>query len=241
MVRFLLPAFFAAALPAQTTIQANIRGGGGSPKCTAEVEVDGIAEVTVRGQQGTIRTLAGQPATWRRLDCNQAMPLNPTGFRFRGIDGRGSQNLVRDPSSGRGGAVVRIEDPKSGREGYTFDLEWTGGSDFGGGILPGRPGRPGNGGSGGDWWGNNDGNSQRRAIQACRQGVRDRVRSDYGFNGVNITRIDPDNNPGRNDWIVGEATGRQGGRSSNFSFSCSVNMSNGNVRRIDVREIGGRR
>jgi len=232
MYRLSLALAFCAALPGQTTIQANLRGGSGSPKCTGEVVVDGVAEVTVRGQRGSIRTLDGQPARWVRLDCNQAMPTNPTGFRFRGIDGRGSQRLVSEPGGGRG-AVVRIEDPKGGSEGYTFDLEWTGGSDFGGG----RPGG-GGGNGGGGWWGDIDGNSQQRAMQACRQGVRERIRSQYGVNGVNITRIDPDNNSGRRDWIVGDATGRQGGRQSSFSFSCSVNFNNGQVRRIDVRETG---
>lgn len=103
------------------TITANISNRGGSGKCTFEVEVDGIAEVEVRGNQGFLRTISGTPATWRRLDCNQAMPNNPNNFRFKGIDGRGSQTLVEN---GGRGFVVRIEDPKNGREGYTGDFLW---------------------------------------------------------------------------------------------------------------------
>ena len=117
------------------TRRADVRGGGGSGKCTIEVVVDGVAEVEVRGDTARLRTLAGVPATWRRFVCNEVMPPNPVDFRFHGIDGRGRQELVRDP--GRGGVVVvRIEDPKSGSEGYTFDLEWRGGGgggNFGGG------------------------------------------------------------------------------------------------------------
>jgi hypothetical protein len=52
------------------------------------------------------------------------MPANPGDFRFEGIDGRGRQQLVRDPRNG-GVAVVRIEDPAGGSEGYTFDLIWS--------------------------------------------------------------------------------------------------------------------
>ena len=105
--------------------RADIRGGGGDGKCTIEVEVDGTAEVEIRGDTARLHTLAGQRARWRRFVCNQVMPNNPYGFRFRGIDGRGRQELVRDP--GRGGtAVVRIDDPKGGSEGYTFDIEWRG-------------------------------------------------------------------------------------------------------------------
>jgi len=65
------------------------------------------------------------------------MPRNPVNFRFQGIDGRGNVQLVRDPQGGRGPAVVRIEDPKGGSEGYTFDLEWSGGT---GGQYGGQSG-----------------------------------------------------------------------------------------------------
>jgi hypothetical protein len=109
---------------------ANIRGGGGDGKCTIEVEVDGVAEVEIRGTAARLRTREGQRATWRRFECNQPMPTRPYEFRFRGIDGRGRQELVRDPNRG-GAAIVLIEDPRGGREGYTFDILWRGGSDTG--------------------------------------------------------------------------------------------------------------
>jgi hypothetical protein len=124
--------------------RAEIRGGGGNGKCTIEVVVDVVAEVEVRGDTARLRTMGGMPAQWRRFVCNQVMPLNPANFRFTGIDGRGRQDLVRDPSRG-GVAVVRIEDSKGGSEGYTFDLEWGG---AGGGWQDlGRNDR----GSGGGW------------------------------------------------------------------------------------------
>jgi hypothetical protein len=113
----------------ENTIRANIRGGGGDGKCTFEVEVDKVAEVEIRGDQGYLRTISGREARWRRLDCNQPLPSSPNDFKFKGIDGRGHQDLVRDPISNRGVAVIRIEDPKGGREGYTGDITWRGGSD----------------------------------------------------------------------------------------------------------------
>ena len=103
------------------TITARIQGGGGSGKCTFEVEVDGVAEVEIRGDQGILRTISGPTATWRRLDCNQPMPNNPSGLRFKGIDGRGRQTMVQN---GGRGFVVRLEDSKDGREGYTGDFLW---------------------------------------------------------------------------------------------------------------------
>lgn len=140
-ISFLLTAALFLLLPslyAQRTssISARFTGDRNSSqgKCTFEVNVDGVAEVSVQGSRGTLRTLAGEPARWVRLDCNRPLPPNPRNFRFQGIDGRGRQTLVRDPNRNRGVAVVRLEDPKSGREGYTGDLIWDeGGYGNGGG------------------------------------------------------------------------------------------------------------
>ena len=128
MSSFLLLAAVGSAQ--RDTRRANMTGarGGDQGKCTIEVEVDGVAEVEVSGDTGRIRTLSGAPAVWRRMDCSDAIPRNPSDFRFRGIDGRGRVALIRDPRNNRGVAVVRIEDSKGGREGYTFDLEWSGGN-----------------------------------------------------------------------------------------------------------------
>jgi hypothetical protein len=136
------------------TRRAEIRGGGGDGKCTIEVEVDGIAEVEIRGEEARLRTLTGSPATWRRFVCNQSMPFNPNDFQFKGIDGRGRQDLVRSPNGNRGIATIRIEDPKGGREGYTFDVMWKGGSGTSSGSGWGNSGN--NSGSG---WGNSGNNS----------------------------------------------------------------------------------
>ncbi len=142
--------------------RAEIRGGGGDTgKCTIEVEVDGVAEVAINGDMGRLRTLSGNPASWRRFQCTSIMPGNPSDFRFKGIDGRGRQELINDPR-GRGGALIRIDDPKGGSNGYTFDIEWrgTGGSGSGSGWGSGGSGSGsgwggsgGSGGSGSGWGG----------------------------------------------------------------------------------------
>lgn len=105
--------------------QASMVGGGNSNqgKCTVEVTVDGAAQVEIRGTSAILRNLSGQPAQWRRFECNAAMPPNPSNFRFQGIDGRGRQTLIREPRNG-GVAVVEIEDKDNGAEGYTFDILW---------------------------------------------------------------------------------------------------------------------
>jgi hypothetical protein len=149
-----LAAYAVSASAQVETRRATITGGGGDEgKCTIEVRVDIAADVEISGDMGRIRTLGGPAASWVRFQCSSALPRNPSDFRFKGIDGRGNVSLVRDPQSNRGIAVVHIEDPKGGSEGYTFDLEWRGGSDYtnrGGGRLgrDDRDDRDDRGGSG---------------------------------------------------------------------------------------------
>jgi hypothetical protein len=135
--------FVHSAVFAQTAhMRATITGAPGDGKCTFEVEVDDSAEVEIHGDQADLRTISGRPSVWRRLICNQPLPNNPVNFRFKGIDGRGSQRLVRDPNTSGGVAVIRIDDPKPGSEGYTGDIMWRGGDYHFGGVGNWSSGRP---------------------------------------------------------------------------------------------------
>ncbi len=96
--------------------------GPGSGRCVVEVTVDGAAEVEIRGDNGTLRNLNGQPPQWRRFECTGPMPANAPNFQFHGVDGRGRQQLMQGPQNGV--ALVRIEDPDNGSEGYTFEVTW---------------------------------------------------------------------------------------------------------------------
>ncbi len=216
--------------------RADIRGGNGnSGKCTIEVVVDGAAELEVRGDNAFLRNLGGQPALWRRFECTGPMPPNPANFRFKGIDGRGRQNLVRDPRQG-GGAVVRIEDPQNGSEGYTFDLLWDGGS----GPYPGgdrgdrgdRDGRDGRGYGGGD---RGRRFTTEQAIQVCQDAVRRQASDRFRTDDVRFRRTNIDDNPGRNDWVVGTIEIRRRDRPDQIArFSCSVDFDSGRVRSADI-------
>jgi hypothetical protein len=130
----------ALSVSAQTFERRADITGGGEPnrgKCTIEVVVDGAAQVEIRGESAQLRNVEGQPPQWRRFVCNAPMPLNPAGFRFAGVDGRGRQTLVRAPGGGAP-AIIRIEDPQNGTEGYTFDIFWQTGT-FGGPPAPIAP------------------------------------------------------------------------------------------------------
>ena len=245
-------AVFVVASPAgaqQGERRATMVGGGGGDrgKCTIEVVVDGIAEVEIRGDQGSIRNIAGQPAQWRRFQCSAPLPRNPGEFRFQGIDGRGRQNLVRDPRNG-GVAVVRIEDPQGGSEGYTFDLIWGGGNNPGrgpDGYTPGRGPDAYNPGPGGD---NRSPDRDRgpdraarrftteQAVNVCQDSVRRQALDRFRGRRVEFLNTRIDDNPGRNDWVVGAIDVIRGRDMSEgrYQFSCSVNFDTGQVRSVQI-------
>src|ERR1700678_3007428 len=88
--------------------RATITGGGGNGRCTIEVSVDHAAEVEISGDMGVLTTTAGQPALWRRFQCNSPLPPRPVDFRLGRINGRGTVRLMQDPREKRGRAVIQI-------------------------------------------------------------------------------------------------------------------------------------
>ncbi len=209
--------------------RATITGVGGNGRCTVEVNVDGAAEVEISGDLGLLTTIGGQPAEWRRFQCNAPLPPNPLDFRFIKINGRGTVGLVQDPRSTRGRAVIRINDPKGGRGIYAFDLQWRGSG--GGSWTPGPPPAPGHG----PWPSPGSGGFPRaRATRICQDAVTDRLNRN-GYPYVTFERTIPDNAPGRHDWVTGTVNGKRGFAVERVSFSCSVDFSTGRVRSVDVR------
>jgi hypothetical protein len=122
----------AEAQERRATFGESARPGEG--KCTVDVVVDGAVEIEIRGDRAVMRNLSGTPPQWRRFICTGPLPANPDNFRFDPQEGRGRQELIRDPRRG-GAAVVRIEDRSGGREGYKFDIYWSG---YTGAIPPDR-------------------------------------------------------------------------------------------------------
>jgi hypothetical protein len=225
MNRFLLlcPALAALTLPAwgqALARNATLTGSRGDRgKCTIEVNVDGIAEVEITGESGRLRTVAGQMANWVRFECSDPLPRDPDSFKFSGVDGRGRQILLRDPRGNRGIAVVRLEDPDGGREGYTFDIEWTGfGSGNRGGFGRLNPGR------------NLNSINSDRAIELCRDEARIRAERDYGYTRIFFGRVDMD----RGDRVVGTFQASRGSPDE-FDFACTADFNSGQVRLSELR------
>jgi len=216
-------------------MRANITGAPGDGKCTFEVVVDGAAEVEIHGDQGSVRTLSGSPAAWRRLECNQPLPNNPSDFRFQGIGGRGSQQLLRDPNSSGGVAVIRINDPRGGPESYTGNIMWRGGINNWGGVGnwggPGNTGRDDNSGRAG----NSPGNwgqriSPGQAMNICRDQV-------VATRNVpqNRVRVQPGSRTSDGSFTVNFSLVNQSGRTRNGS--CSVSM-NGQILQVQMEQGG---
>jgi hypothetical protein len=231
---FQAAAILAVLLPASqanpVSRRAIITGGAGNGRCTIEVTVDGAAEVEVSGDTGLLTTISGQPAAWRRFQCNTPLPPKPVDFRFARTNGnRGNVRLLQDPRSTGGRVVISINDNKGGHGNYTFDLQWR---DFrsgpGGGWTPGpSPSPPGH-------WPAPGGFPMARTIRNCQDSVTDRLNRD-GYEYIYFERTVPVDNPGRNDWITGSVSGNQGYGTTWFSFSCSVDFNSGRVRSVDVR------
>ncbi|MEO8125435.1 MAG: hypothetical protein ABJF23_12835 [Bryobacteraceae bacterium] len=254
---FAVCATLASAVYGQTyQRQASIRGGGNPDhgKCTIEVVVDGAAQVEIRGSSATLRNLSGRPAQWRRFECNTAMPVNPSNFRAEGIDGRGRQTLIRDPQNG-GVAIVQIEDKDSGSEGYTFDVLWdTRGYNQGPISGNGPDYRDQNRNRQDDRNRQNDryrdddhyrGNSRdgayyrqyghgfakEEAVRVCQDEVTRQATARFrGVRDIHFLNTRIDDNPGREDWVMGSVDLHRGPRGEIYNFSCSVNFDNGRVR-----------
>jgi hypothetical protein len=208
-----------------------------------EVVVDGGAQVEIRGDNATLRDLNGQTPQWRRFECTGPMPANPANFRFAGVDGRGSQTLVRDPRNG-GAAVVQITDPQGGSQGYTFDVFWGGGGPVSqdrrdGPPYPNQPPPPPPGfdrDRGRDGGGNRFTTDQ--AVRVCQDSVRAQATDRFRTQNLQFRDVAMDNNPGRNDWVTGDLTiPRRFGRADVYHFSCSVNFNNGQLRNTHIDQF----
>lgn len=235
---FLVLLAAAAFIPAQAqNINARVSGGGGNGKCTFEIRTGGTVEVQIRGGQGSLRAISGGPAQWVRLDCNQLLPRNPNNFRFQGVDGRGSQNLVRDPNSNNGTAVIRIVDNRGGMHGYTGDILWNGGSNGngngGGGQWPGN----GNGNNNGQWPGGNN-NWSKNIVPNCQNAIRKQLIPQYG-GSLNFQGTPSQNQGGSFVMVQGRAYYRdRSGQTGNIQYNCTMHP-NGNVADAKYNVLNG--
>ncbi len=225
-------AAFAALTTASMTAQsfqrrATFTGGGGADwgRCTVDVIVDGAADVEIRGDTALLRNISGQPPQWRGFECTSAMPPNPARIRFN-AQGRGRQEMLRDPSNG-GVALVRIEDQEPGPGEYRFEITWTSGYGNPSGQYRNR-------------WNDNGYNQNVRispdqAVRVCENTIQQQASERFYNSNIVFRRTALDDTPGRQDRVNGTFEVRRGfGRSEMHRFSCSVDFDNGQVRSAQI-------
>jgi hypothetical protein len=132
--------FTVAAVPAVADTQFRVRRmmrndvPMGKGQCDIRLQVDQEAEISVRGDTVSIRTLAGRDPRDDGSECNEPMPMGDVnGFNFEVKDRRGDIQLLSEPSRRTGGAaVIRIRDGAGGEGRYHFRISWM----IGGAIPP---------------------------------------------------------------------------------------------------------
>ena len=94
--------------------------------CDVRVIVDNVAEVGLRGERVLVRTLQGAPARDAGTTCTAPLPrTGATNIRVRGMEGRGSAQLMEQPNQQNGyAAVIRIQDSQAGASEYRFRIDW---------------------------------------------------------------------------------------------------------------------
>jgi hypothetical protein len=236
----------ALAIPAtaQTQLRATMTGGGNgvAGHCTGEVVVDGAADLQIRGDTATIRDVSGQQPQIRRFECTSPVPANAS-LRAN-VNGRGQARVVAMPSNGSP-AVIHIEDREGGASTYQFDIAWgnqqgnnTQGYNNQGynnqGYNPGYQPPVVERRESDRGWNGGRRFTNDQAVNVCRDAIRQQAMDRFGTRDVNIGRIHIDDNPGRNDWVVGNVDVRRGSRDVEYPFSCSVNFDNGRVRTAQI-------
>jgi hypothetical protein len=199
--------------------RAVLTGGSASNgRCSAEVVVDGAADVEIRGDMGTLRNLAGQMPEWRRFECTSAIPPMAANMEFRG-EGRGDVRMVSTPYNNNGVAVVHIDDRSSGANIYRFSLTWNGEGPSAATAV-----RPETRRIGAD-----------QALEVCQEAIRRQAVNSYGASRIVFLRTSTDNTPGRSDWVIGMLQMRRpDGTEERRRFSCSLNLQSGEVRSSNI-------
>ena len=75
-----------------------------------------------------------------------------------------------------------------------------------------------------------------QAVQTCKDAIEQEAHQRFGTAAVNFRQANVDNNPGRNDWVVGTVAIKTSRcrPSEVYRFSCSVDFSTGRMRSAHI-------
>lgn len=87
--------------------------------------VDGEIIIMIQGNRASIRTVSGDRVRDENVSFASPLPRQELRLNLRQINGRGSVDLIEEPSRRNDySAVVRIRDQKGGSDVYEFELRW---------------------------------------------------------------------------------------------------------------------
>src|SRR5262245_55772286 len=87
--------------------------------------VDDEIHVVVSGGSATMRLISGNPTPNPVVTFVSPLPNRPVTVRLNSVKGRGSIEILQQPSRTNGySAVIQIRDPKGGASEHEFELVW---------------------------------------------------------------------------------------------------------------------
>jgi hypothetical protein len=229
-MRFSALLLLLAALPAFADTRFQVRRMTrddvplGKGQCDIRLQVDNEVEVSLRGDQVMIRTIAGQDARDEGSECNAPLPNRDVeGFNFEVKESRNEVRLLADPSPRNGfAAIVRVRDSSGGFGRYHLRFTWAmTGSDYRrnpGGIDATPDGRPRYNGGGFSW---------NNAVAFRGNGNGEAWLNDFGPVRLGEVNIEIDRGGKILAWF-------RGGRGRGMAFNGMVVSREGNRWKADV-------
>jgi hypothetical protein len=87
--------------------------------------VDDRVQIYVQGSDASSRLITGVPVASGMFNFTSPLPQRPVVMSLRKLKGRGSVEIIQQPSRSNGfTAVIEIYDSKGGSEDYEFELTW---------------------------------------------------------------------------------------------------------------------
>jgi len=189
-------------------------------RCEVRMWVDHNAELRIRGDAISIRTLEGAKSYDEGSRCSQPIPYNSIGdFQLRQTAGRSRVSLLQQPSRMNNfTALVSINDDQGGGDHYAFEVTWRSEGD--------RPNAPA---------------AFFDDVRACQDSVRQRFLGKNGrgayldFEGPADRQVQQQ---GR-EFIRGRGVAKNLNESRDLTYSCVIDTRSGQVSSGDYQYSGG--
>jgi hypothetical protein len=192
----------------------SVRPGEG--RCDVRLWVDHLAELRIRGDRVSVRTVEGARSYDEGSVCSQPLPYNSLrDFQIRQIAGRNRVNVIQEPNRMNNySALLSINDDQGGGDHYAFEVTWRSEGD--------RPNAPA---------------PFFDDVRACQDSVRQRFLSRNGrgayidFDGF----ADRQNQGQGRELLRGRGAAKNSRESRDLNYSCAIDTRSGQVRSEDYQ------